>query len=177
MAAALKTLAVWLPLFLAGLLAHESLHGLAVLVLGSHPELVVRPWAFALLPLTWPSVHVAALPPLDLQRQAVDNLAGPGLAGAGFLAATLAARGRVLKAALAANAGALAFYALVEPGYLLLDGRLDVDFLGSAEVNYGVPLALALLAALYAGAAAAGHQEGRRDQAGGQQDQQRPQRA
>jgi hypothetical protein len=175
-AAALKTLAAWLPLFLVGLACHESLHGVAVLLLGSHPELVVRPWAFSVLPLTWPSVHVAALPPLDLNRQALDNLAGPGIAALGFLTATALARGRVLKAALAANAAGLAFYALIEPAYLLLDGRLDVDFLGTPEVNYGVPLALALVAALWAGATPPDQQR-RRDQGGGQQDQHRPQQA
>src|SRR5438552_3693639 len=92
--AALKTLAAWLPLFLVGLVLHESLHGLAVLLLGSQPELVVRPWAFSVLPLSWPSVHVAAVPPLDLNRQALDNALGPGLAALAFVAATALARGR-----------------------------------------------------------------------------------
>ncbi|MEP7104881.1 MAG: hypothetical protein ABI838_03430 [Chloroflexota bacterium] len=174
MGAALKTLAIWLPLFLVAMALHESLHAAAVLVLGSQPELVVRPWAFALLPLSLPSVHVAAAPPLDLNRQALDNLAGPGLAALVVVAATFAARGRWLVAALAANAAGLIFYALIEPAYVLLDGRLDVEFLGTQEVNYGFPLALAVLAALWAGAAPADQQRGRRHHGGGQQEQRHP---
>ena len=176
MAAAGKTLVAWLPLFLVAMALHESLHAMSVLALGAHPELAVRPWAFALLPLSLPSVHVAAAPPLDLNRQAVDNLAGPGLAALALLGATLGAHGRWLIAALAANAAGLAFYALIEPAYVLLNGRLDVDFLGTPEVNYGVPLALAVVAALWAGAAPADQQRGRHHRHG-QQHQRRPHNA
>ena len=176
MGPALKTLAAWLPLFLVAMALHESLHAAAVLTLGSRPELVVRPWALALASVSLPSVHVAAAPPLDLNRQALDNLAGPGLAALVLLAAALGARGRWLVAALAANAAGLASYALIEPAYVLLDGRLDVEFLGTPEVNYGVPLALAVVAALWAGAAPA-DQQGRRHQRRGQQDQRRPHNA
>jgi hypothetical protein len=59
-------------------------------------------------------------------------------------------RERVVRMALAANVVILAFYAVIEAGYLLLEstGSFDLPILSTPEFNYGVP-ALAVLIAAY----------------------------
>ena len=137
-------MALWIPLFAIGTALHELLHAVAVLLLGSRPVLVLRPWPFALLPVTTTGVHIQPVPYFDPTRQFLDNLAGPGLAAAllGLVALTLP-QGPLRLAAFATVLG-LVFYAVIEPAYVVLDGRLDVDFLATPEVNYGVPILLAL---------------------------------
>ena len=149
---AFAILGLWLILFPVGMALHESLHALAVLALGSHPVLVLRPWPLSLLPLTIPGIHIQPVPDLDPTGQFVDNLLGPGLAAAIFAITALRVRHGVLRAALAANVLGLLFFALIESADVALDGRIEAAFLTSPEFNYGVPLLLALVvAATYQG--------------------------
>ncbi|MFI5281642.1 MAG: hypothetical protein ACHQ0J_00755 [Candidatus Dormibacterales bacterium] len=146
---ACAVIAVWVPLFVLGMIVHESLHAAAVLVLGSQPVLVLRPWAFALVPFTMTGVHVQAVPALDATRQFIDNLAGPGIAALLFgLAALKAPDGALRRAAIATTLG-LVLYAVIEPADVALDGRLELGFLTSPEFNYGVPLLLAAVIAAF----------------------------
>jgi hypothetical protein len=141
---ALAVFGLCIPLFLAGMFVHESLHAAAVLLLGSHPVLVLRPWQLALAPLTIPGVHVQPVPALDPFRQGLDNLIGPGVAALIFgLIALKLPRGAV-RLAMIATAFGLAFFAVIEPADVLLDGRLELPFLTAPEFNYGVPLLVAL---------------------------------
>jgi hypothetical protein len=146
--AALLVIALWIPLFIAGMALHEMLHAAAVLLLGSHPVLVLRPWPFMFLPITTTGIHVQAVPALDPLRQALDNFMGPGLAAALFgLAALNVPRGAV-RTALVANVLGLVFFAAIELADVALDGRLEDGLLTAPEFNYGVPLLIALIAAV-----------------------------
>ncbi len=140
-------LALWVPAFLAGMAVHESLHAIAVMVLGAHPVLVLRPWPLALAPISIPGIHVQAVPALAPARQAIDNVMGPGIAAVIFVVAAVKLPAGALRLAVLATASSLAFYALIEPADVLLDGRLELGFLTTPEFNYGVPLLLALLVA------------------------------
>jgi hypothetical protein len=144
MSKALKVMALWVPLFAIGTALHESLHALAVLILGSHPVLVVRAWPFMLLPLTTTGIHVAAVPALDPYRQAADNLMGPGVAAALFALVAVNLPKGALRAALFANVLGLVFFAVIEFADVALDGRLETPLLSAPEFNYGVPILLAL---------------------------------
>lgn len=137
-------MAAWVPVFVAGMVVHESLHAVAVAMLGSHPVLVLRPWAFSLVPITITGVHVQPVPALDATRQFVDNLAGPGVAAIFFSIVALKMPDGVVRRATIATVLGLVFYALIEPADIALDGRLEVGFLTTPELNYGVPLLLAL---------------------------------
>jgi hypothetical protein len=144
---ALAVIAIWIPLFALGTVVHESLHAAAVLLLGSHPELVLRPWPLALIPLTITGIHVQPVPALDATGQFIDNIAGPGVAAILFgLVGLRLPRGTARHAVLATVLG-LVFYALIEPADVVLDGRLEVGFLTAPEFNYGVPLLFAIVVA------------------------------
>jgi len=146
--AAVLVIALWVPLFIAGMALHEALHALAVTLLGSRPELVLRPWPFTFLPITTTGIHVQPVPAFDPVRQAIDNVTGPGVAALVFaLAAMNVPRGAV-RTALLANVLGLVFFAIIELADVVLDGRLDDSLLTAAEFNYGVPLLIALIAAV-----------------------------
>jgi hypothetical protein len=144
---AFAVVALWIPIFLLGMIVHESLHAVAVLLLDSHPVLVLRPWTFALVPLTITGVHVEPVPPLDPTQQFVDNLFGPGLAAILFGLLTLKLPHGAIRRAAFATVLSLVFYSLIESADVLLDGRLDLGFLTAPEFNYGVPLLIALAVA------------------------------
>lgn len=154
---ALAVVGLWFPLFVIGTVVHESLHALAVLLLGSHPVLVLRPWPMAMLPLTITGIHVQPVPALDPLRQGLDNLFGPAGAAILFgLAAWRLPHGPV-RLAVVATALGLAFFAIIEPADVILDGRLEVGFLTAPEFNYGVPLLLAVAVAIAAHLPRPGH--------------------
>jgi hypothetical protein len=135
---------MWIPLFVLGMVVHESFHAAAVLLLGSHPVLVLRPWAFAILPITITGVHVQPIPALAAPGQLLDNLAGPGLAAIVFGIVALKLPDGVVRRATIATVLGLVFYALIEPADVVFDGRLELNFLTTPEFNYGVPLLLAV---------------------------------
>jgi hypothetical protein len=83
-------------------------------------------------------------------RQLVVNLLGPALATVPLVVLLMQVREPVVRIALAANVAILAFYAVIEAGYLLLEstGSVDLPILSTPEFNYGVP-ALAVLIAAY----------------------------
>jgi hypothetical protein len=146
--AALLVIALWIPLFIAGMALHETLHAAAVLLLGSHPELVLRPWPFMFLPITTTGIHVQPVPAFDPIRQALDNVMGPGLAAVVFAVAALNVPRGAVRTALVANVLGLVFFAVIELADVLLDGRLEDGLLTAPEFNYGVPLLIALIAAV-----------------------------
>ena len=151
-AAGLLTFGIAFFLFFPGLALHESLHLVVLNVVGGHGSLIVRPWKFALVEFSLPSLHVQPVPALDFGRQLAVNFFGPALAAAVFAIPLLYARNRLVRLALGANVAVLVFYAVIESGYLLDDALLNVDLgaLVTPEFNYGVPLAICLTAGLLA---------------------------
>lgn len=148
----LATFVVAIVLFLPGLALHEALHLAVLHLLGGGGTLIVRPWRFALVPLTLPSLHVQPAEAIGLARQLAVNFLGP--AGAALMLAIplLRLRDPRLRAALIANVAILAFYAAIEAADLIADSMdcADAAFT-TPEFNYGVPLAICLWAALKAG--------------------------
>ena len=123
------------------------LHGL-----GGDGALIVRPWRFALLDLSLPSLHVQPVPPLGSGRQLAVNFLGPGLAALVFALPLIGVRDRRLRLAILANVAGLGFYAAIETADSIWDSVLHTDLaaLGTPEFNYGVPLAITVAAALAA---------------------------
>lgn len=151
-AAALQTLVLGVVLFFPAFALHEALHAAVVTALGAHAEIVIRPWPFATVGLSLPSVHVQPVPPLSDAGQLADNFLGPALAAVVCALWALAAPQRVLRYALAANAAALVFYALIEALDVVSDSLgADLPLLTTPEFNYGVPLALFIAGAVLAG--------------------------
>jgi hypothetical protein len=150
--AGILTFAIAIVLFFPGLAVHESLHLVVLNLVGGHGSLVVRPWKFALVDLSLPSLHVQPVPALDIGRQLVVNFFGPALAAALFAVPLLYVRNRPLRLALGASVATLAFYAAIESVYLLDDIYLNIDLgvLVTPELNYGVPLAICALAGILA---------------------------
>jgi hypothetical protein len=150
--AGLLTFGIAIVLFFPGLAVHESLHLVVLNLVGGHGSLVVRPWKFALIDLSLPSLHVQPVPALDLGRQLVVNFFGPALAAVIFAIPLFYVRNRSLRLALGAGIAVLIFYAVIESAYLLDDVYLNVDFgvLVTPELNYGVPLAICAMAGFLA---------------------------
>ena len=99
-----------------------------------------------------PSLHVQPIPALDFGHQLAVNFFGPALAAVLFAIPLVYVRDRRLRLALTASVAVLIFYAVIESGYLLFDGYLNVDLevLVTPELNYGVPLAICVTAGLLA---------------------------
>jgi hypothetical protein len=150
--AGLMTFGIAILLFFLGMAVHESLHLVVLKLVGGHGALIVRPWKFALVDLSLPSLHVQPVPALDLGHQLVVNFFGPALAAVLFAIPLLYVRSRELRLALGASVAVLIFYAVIESAYLLDDALLNVDlgFLVTPELNYGVPLAICAIAGLLA---------------------------
>jgi hypothetical protein len=85
-------------------------------------------------------------------RQLLVNFLGPALAAVPLVVLLMQVRERVVRMALAANVVILAFYAVIEAGYLLLEstGSFDLPILSTPEFNYGVPALVVLIAAYVA---------------------------
>ena len=151
----LVTLGFGLALFGPGLGLHEALHLAVLHGLGGDGALIVRPWRFALVDLTLPSLHVQPVPPLDSGRQLAVNFLGPALAAAALTLALIPVRDRRLRLAAMANVAVLGFYALIEVADLVTDSIPNpaTAALITPEFNYGVPLAT-FLAVAFLGAAA-----------------------
>jgi hypothetical protein len=96
------------------------------------------------------SLHVQPDQPLGVVRQLLVNFLGPALAAVPLVVLLMQVREPVVRVALAANVAVLAFYAVIEAGYLLLEttGSVELPILSTPEFNYGVP-ALAVLIATY----------------------------
>ena len=146
------TFGIAVLLFFVGLAVHESLHLAVLNLIGGHGSLIVRPWKFALVDLSLPSVHVQPVPALDLGHQLAVNFFGPAVAAALFAIPLAYVRNRPLRLALGASVAVLIFYAAIESAYLLDDAYLNVDLgvLVTPEFNYGVPLAFCVAAGLLA---------------------------
>ena len=140
--AGLLTLGIAVALFFPGLALHESLHLLVLHLVGGQGTIIVRPWQFALVDLSLPSLHVQPVPALDFGRQLVVNFFGPALAAVLVAIPLLFVRDRRLRLALGANVAVLIFYAVIEAGYLLIDPYLELGVLVTPEFNYGVPLGI-----------------------------------
>lgn len=150
--AGLLTFGLAIFLFFPGLAVHESLHLVVLNLVGGHGSLIVRPWRFALVDLSLPSLHVQPVPALDFGRQLAVNFFGPALAAVVFAMPLLYVRNRPLRLALGAGVAVLLFYAVIESAYLLDDALLNTDLglLVTPELNYGVPLAICVGAGLLA---------------------------
>jgi hypothetical protein len=150
--AGLLTFGIAIVLFFPGLAVHESLHLVVLNLVGGHGSLVVRPWKFALVDLSLPSLHVQPVPALDLSRQLAVNFFGPAVAAVLFAIPFVYVRNGPLKLALGAGVAVLIFYAVIESAYLLDDLYLNVDLgvLVTPELNYGVPLAICAAAGFLA---------------------------
>jgi hypothetical protein len=150
--AGLLTFGIAVVLFFPALAVHESLHLVVLHLIGGQGSVIVRPWRFALVDLSLPSLHVQPSPALDFGHQLTVNFFGPALAAALFAIPLLYLTDRRLRLAFGAIVAVLVFYALIESAYLLFDGYLNVDLeiLVTPEFNYGVPLAIVATAALLA---------------------------
>jgi hypothetical protein len=148
-AASGRTFLLAVGLFFVGLIVHESAHLAVLHLIGGQGSLIVRPWRFATIDLTLPSLHVQPSPPLDTLRQAIMNFSGPALGAAMFALALRWIRNPDLRLAVTANVWILVFFALIETAYLLLWSafRIDADLLVTPEFNYGVPLMIIVIAA------------------------------
>jgi hypothetical protein len=155
-AGGLLTFGIAFALFFPGLALHESLHLLVLHLVGGQGSIVVRPWSFALVDLTLPSLHVQPVPPLDFGRQLAVNFFGPALAAGVFAIPLLYLQDKRLRLAFGASVAVLIFYAVIESADLLLDYFMNFDFpaLVTPEFNYGVPLAICVAAGFMAAYAA-----------------------
>src|SRR5713226_1793200 len=125
--AGLLTFGIAFALFFAGLALHESLHLVVLHLLGGQGSIIVRPWRFALVDLSLPSLHVQPVPALDFGRHLAVNFFGPALAAVLFAIPLLYVRDRRLRLALGASVAVLIFYAVIESGYLLIDSYLNLE--------------------------------------------------
>jgi hypothetical protein len=151
-AAGLATFGIAILLFFPALAVHESLHLVVLNLVGGHGALIVRPWKFALVDLSLPSLHVQPVPALDFGRQLAVNFLGPALAAVLFAIPLLYVRSRRVRLALVATVAVLIFYAVIESAYLLDDALLNMELgvLVTPELNYGVPLAICATAGFLA---------------------------
>jgi hypothetical protein len=136
-------------LYVAGFGAHEVLHLLLIYAVGSSGSIVVRPWHMGYVDFTIYALHAQPTEPLDVVRQSIVNFFGPFLAAVPFAVLLWYVRHPIAMTALIANVVILVFYAAIELGDLLFEqGNTDVALLTTPEFNYGVPLAIIVIAAL-----------------------------
>ena len=145
-----RVLVASILLFVAGFGAHEVMHLLVIYAVGSQGEIIARPWHLYFLDLSIWSVHAQPTEQLDVVRQSLVNFLGPFLAAIPFAVLLLWVREPIALAALIANVLILVFYAVIELLYVLGESvwRTDIPLLVTPEFNYGVPLAIILLAVL-----------------------------
>jgi len=145
-----RVLVVSVLLFIAGFGAHEVMHLLVIYAVGSQGEIIARPWHLYFLDFSIWSVHAQPTEQLDVARQSIVNFSGPFLAAIPFAALLFYVREAVAMAALIANVVILVFYAVIELLYVLGEAvwHTDMPLLVTPEFNYGVPLAIILLAVL-----------------------------
>ena len=145
-----RVLVLSLLLFVAAFGAHEVLHLLLIYAVGGSGAIVVRPWRLGYVDLTIYALHAQPSQQLDVVRQSIVNFFGPFLAAVPFAAVLYYARHPIAVAALVANVVILIFYAAIELGDLLLEQvwHTDVPVLTTPELNYGVPLAIIVIASL-----------------------------
>jgi hypothetical protein len=147
-----RVLIVSLLLFVAGFGAHEVMHLLLIYAVGSQGEIIARPWHLGYLDFSIWSLHAQPVQQLDVVRQSIVNFFGPFLAAVPFAVLLIYVREPIALAALVANVVILVFYAVIELLYVLGEAvwRTDMPLLVTPEFNYGVPLAIILLAVLAA---------------------------
>jgi len=145
-----RVLVLSVLLFFAGFGAHEVMHLLVIYAVGSQGEIIARPWHLYFVDFSIWSVHAQPAEQLDTTRQAIVNFAGPFLAAIPFAVLLVYVREPIPLAALIANVLILLFYAAIELLYVLLEAvwHTDAPLLVTPEFNYGVPLAIVLLAVL-----------------------------
>jgi len=143
-----RVLVVSVLLFFAGFGAHEVMHLLVIYAVGSQGEIIARPWHLYFLDFSIWSVHAQPSEQLDVTRQAIVNFFGPFLAAIPFVVLVIYVREPIALAALIANVVILFFYAGIELAYVLLESvwHTDAPLLVTPEFNYGVPLAIILIA-------------------------------
>jgi hypothetical protein len=137
-----------LLLFAGAFGTHEVMHLLVLYAVGGHGSIIVRPWRMGLVDASIYALHVQPDQPIGIVRQLLVNFLGPTLAAVPLVVLLFYVREPVVRMALAANVAILAFYALIEAGDLLAEtvANFDAGILTTPEFNYGVPLAIILLA-------------------------------
>lgn len=145
-----RVLVLSVLVFVAAFGAHEVLHLLLIYVVGSSGAIIVRPWHMGYVDFTIYALHAQPSQQLDVVRQSIVNFFGPFLAAVPFAALLLYVRQPIALTALIANVVILIFYAAIELGDLLLEQvwNTDVPLLTTPEFNYGVPLAILVIAVL-----------------------------
>lgn len=123
----------------AAMATHEAMHVAVYYAFGYDSVLRLRPWDLGLAGIRLPGFHVAptGAPPFSLR--VLDDFLGPALAVVPSAVLITQVAGRAARAALLANVGVQAFFAVIEPGYLLIErvGRVEADLLLSPWLNYG----------------------------------------
>jgi hypothetical protein len=145
-----RVLVASILLFVAGFGAHEVMHLLVIYAVGSQGEIIARPWHLYFVDFSIWSVHAQPTEQLDVVRQSLVNFLGPFLAAIPFAVLLLWVREPIALAALIANVLILVFFAVIELLYVLGESvwHTDMPLLVTPEFNYGVPLAIILLAVL-----------------------------
>src|SRR5260370_4727382 len=144
----MRTLLLSILLFIAAFGTHEAMHLLVLYAVGGTGSILVRPWRLGLIDATIYSLHVQPDQPIGVVRQLVVNFLGPALAALPLVVLLTQVREPVARIALAANVGVLAFYAVIEAGYLLLESArsFDLPILSTPEFNYRLPALPILIA-------------------------------
>jgi hypothetical protein len=123
---------VLLPMSMA---THEMMHLAVFAALGHSATLVTTSWRLRLVDLHLFTVHAAALGPVSLAEQALDNALGPLVAGAVLLLVRWLLRDPVARVAVLANVLVQCFFAVIETGYPLLEMGAHVDVRRSSEAK------------------------------------------
>lgn len=145
----IRALVLALLLFPVGMATHEVMHLSIYYAAGYDAVLRLRPWDMGLGSLRPPGIHVAPAGGAPFALRAVDDFLGPALAAIPFAVLLTQVAAPAARAALLANALTQAFFALIEPGYLLAENvaHVEADILLSPWLNYGPVLVIMVLAA------------------------------
>jgi len=132
---------------LVALAVHEVAHLVVLFMMGRTGVLMLAPWRLGLSNYYIYGLHVQPTMGLTITEQAFLNLLGPLIAMIPFILLYYYARDLVQRTALIANVFILAFFALLEFSYVLLEefSKEPVGILGSPEFNIGVPIIIILV--------------------------------
>lgn len=150
----LRALLLALVVFPLGFATHEVMHLAVYTAFGVRAVLVVTQWHMGFVDWTIPGVHAApadATIAVPFRELLVNNFLGPEIAAVLLAVVWASVRGRpAARAALLGNILVLLFFAAIEVAYPLIDRYVSqgsADVLLLPELNYGVALAILLLAA------------------------------
>jgi hypothetical protein len=137
-------------LILAGLAIHEVGHVVVLFLFGNGGTLAIDSWRLGIAEYYIYGIHVEPIVPLDFFNRALSDFLAPAMAIIPFALLLRYVKEQIPRVAIIANIFALAFFAILEPSYVIMENTLhrEVGILGSPEFNIGVPI-LILLGLVY----------------------------